>query len=372
MGESTWLNLLERVRRDIPTLLGDFMEELADLDGYSGGPVPRDDLERTALQAFDLFLERLSADDGEAAASDFPGSLGRRRARQGIRIDQFTEGVRINFRLLWRALHRAAEPDLVGELVSNGERVLNVVERYATEVQAAFIDETQIMAQFHRTARERALARLFAGGSDEADVRGAAEVLGLERDETYELITAKTAEVPEAVRAPLSEQGALTYEDGDLLHLFRRRRGVADWPLASRGLAGVHIARVAGLGTLARAASLARDVLRVAEPGRTVTLRDGFAPLMRERVREAVEGFEHELLGDWRRATSDERQRFSETLHVFMRSGSVQETADRLFLHRNTVFKRLRAFEALTGLDVTRPRDAAIALLLLPTDPAVL
>jgi DNA-binding PucR family transcriptional regulator len=52
-----------------------------------------------------------------------------------------------------------------------------------------------------------------------------------------------------------------------------------------------------------------------------------------------------------------------------MRTGSIKEVGDALFLHRNTVFKRLRSFHELTGLDVTVPRDAVIAMVLISNEP---
>lgn len=369
MSESSWLRLLDRVRADMPALLSDFLDELQPLQGYADGAVPQDDIERTALQAFGLFLERLADPTGSAWSSEVPEALGRRRARQGIRIDHFTEGVRINFRLLWRALHRAAQPDLVAELMENGERVLNVVERYATEVQAAYLDETQIMAQLHRTARERALAKLFSGNATAEELKAAAADLSLAETGVFELVAVDRAEPPVAVRAAQAAGEGLAYEDDELVYLFRLRRGVVDWPLARLEAPGAYLAHVPGVAALAPAARLARRMRRLGEKARLRTLREAFAGLVHYEIREHVAGFEEELVGGWYRASPGERARYIETLEAFMRSGSIKEAGDELFLHRNTVFKRLRAFHELTGLDVAVPRDAVIALVLIITAP---
>lgn len=146
MQHDSWSELLDRVRDDLPTLIADFLRELHLLEGYADGEVPDEDLERTAGHVFTFFLDQLASRENSPVSSEFPQSLGQRRARQGIRIDHFLEGVRINFRMLWRGLNRAAQPDLIDELVAHGERVLNVVESYATDVQRAFLDETQAMA----------------------------------------------------------------------------------------------------------------------------------------------------------------------------------------------------------------------------------
>lgn len=368
MNESPWQELLERVRAHVPELLHDFLAELESHEGYSDGPVPREDLERTALQAFDLFLNRLASREGEEVSAEFPEALGRRRARQGVRIDQFTEAVRINFRLLWRALDRAAQTDLVDELVANGERVLNVVERYATEVQHAFLDETQRMEQFQRTARERALARLFSGHAEAEELARIAELLGLRPNDTFEMFAVDSSSIAEQRHSGVSRFGALIYEDGELAYLFRSRRGPVDWPVSAPELDGVYISRISGIERLVSAAALAKRLSTVRSHSGSFTLKDGFQHLAGDIVLDRIAGFEHELVGDFANVTPEERSRFAQTIRAFMRSGSIQTTADELYLHRNTVFKRMRAFHELTGLDLSVPRDAAIAILVLHSE----
>ncbi|GAA2177642.1 helix-turn-helix domain-containing protein [Leucobacter tardus] len=371
MADAAWQQLLERVRADIPDLLQEFLRELGDHEGYTEGDVPQEDLERTALQAFDLFLDRL-ANQGEAEVwPDFPRALGRRRARQGLRIDQFTEAVRINFRLIWRALDRAAHPDLVDELVANGERVLTVVERYATEVQRSFLDETQLMAQFHRSARERALSRLFSGHADADELGSIAELLGIRRHEVYEMFALESAGLTEQDRKRMADSAAYSYEDGELTFLFRPRRGIADWTVSHPDADGAYLSRIDGIGKLAHAAVVARRLAEVRTRPGPFTLKDGFHRLIATGARDGLAGFEHELIGPFAEVPAEEQNRFAVTVHAFMRSGSIQQAADVLFVHRNTVFKRMRAFAAVTGLDVRIPRDAAIAFLLLPEPTGV-
>jgi hypothetical protein len=65
-------------------------------------------------------------------------------------------------------------------------------------------------------------------------------------------------------------------------------------------------------------------------------------------------------------ARSQERERLLETVQAYVEgSGSVTSTARALFRHRNTVLNHLRRFEELTGLDLSRPRDAATTMLAL-------
>ncbi len=368
MNDPLWHELLERVRQDTPQLLNDFIAELTQHEGYNHGRVPVSDLTGTAEQVFDLFLRRLSTAEHTADESSLPDALGRRRARQGLRVDQFTEAVRINFRVLWRALHRAAQPDLTGVLMDYGERVLDVVERYATEVQQSFLNETGEMARSRRTARERALTKLFSGHADDDDISAIANVLGMRGDGEFELIALPTDVVTDDLEESFPALEAHSYEDEQMTYLFRHRRKLITLVDELPELAGGYISKIDGLGQVSRAAALAKHLGEL-HPGRSaVTLKEGFAAIVRTAVETRISGFEHELLGDFATSVGEglngRLKRLAATIAAYLENGSVQEAADSLYVHRNTVFKRLQSFHDITGLDVTIPRDAAIALIL--------
>jgi DNA-binding PucR family transcriptional regulator len=65
-------------------------------------------------------------------------------------------------------------------------------------------------------------------------------------------------------------------------------------------------------------------------------------------------------------AREPERARLLETVQAHLDGdGSPTTTARTLYRHRNTVLNHLRRFEELTGLDLSRPADAATAVLAL-------
>lgn len=50
---------------------------------------------------------------------------------------------------------------------------------------------------------------------------------------------------------------------------------------------------------------------------------------------------------------------------AYLHTGSLLGTAATIYCHRNTVLNRLHRIEELTGLDITKPADAALAMVAL-------
>ena len=48
-----------------------------------------------------------------------------------------------------------------------------------------------------------------------------------------------------------------------------------------------------------------------------------------------------------------------EAVQTYLSTGSIAESAARLYCHRNTLMNRLRRFTELTGIDPTVPAQAA-------------
>ena len=66
-----------------------------------------------------------------------------------------------------------------------------------------------------------------------------------------------------------------------------------------------------------------------------------------------------------REATERENERLLETMVAYLHTGSLLGTAATIYCHRNTVLNRLHRIEELTGLDITKPADAALAMVAL-------
>jgi DNA-binding PucR family transcriptional regulator len=139
--------------------------------------------------------------------------------------------------------------------------------------------------------------------------------------------------------------------------------------LPGRWLRDVHcgLAPVAGsLAAVPRAARIATALAEVAggEHGPR-RLTDAWPALVAARLAELGEALAADVLTGVDRAGRHERDRLLETVSVYLRRGSVGRAAAELFCHRNTVLNRIRRFAHLTGCDVTRPEQAALAMVAL-------
>lgn len=247
-------------------------------------------------------------------------------------------------------------------LITNGERVLDVVERYATEVQRSFADELESIKRQHENTQDRMLRRLFSGHLTEDELDEIASVLSLRESAQYELIAVPEQQVRGRVATQLRHPRIYTYADHKTTYAFRARRDGSRWPDELPELAGGYIATVSGLHSLYSAASFAQRLSTLATGTRLVTIRDGLLDLASEDLADQIRLFHHDLVGDFFELSPQEQSRLFETLKIFMGNGSMQKSADLLFVHRNTVFKRFKRFEEITGLDVTIPRDASVAM----------
>ncbi|WP_197494157.1 PucR family transcriptional regulator, partial [Rhodococcus sp. EPR-134] len=92
-----------------------------------------------------------------------------------------------------------------------------------------------------------------------------------------------------------------------------------------------------------------------------VDLKDAWPQLAKRKLSEIGCDLQQFVLVPIRSCKESERDRLIETMMVYLRTGSLIETAAALYCHRNTILNRLKRIEELTGLDMTKPLDAALA-----------
>ena len=366
-GPLSWPRTLEFLAGDRDQLVTDFLQRLQAMGRYDDGVIPADDLRQTAQDTFDLLARRIAGLPLPEHLRDLPNRLGVRRARQGVAREDLLEAVRLDFRVLWAGLLRAGGDDAAPVLVLHVEEVLEAVEQYISDVQAAFLEERALLERDSRAAAAQAFARLLSAGEHAPEVAAeVAPVLGLPEHGGFEVAFVALGPVRarrEGTRE-LSRTGCLTWEFDDGVALVRVP-GRVQWPALSPDTAGAVVTGTRGLAEVPAAIESARVVARYARPGEGLVHReDVWTGLARDQVGAVLPGFGREATERLEALEPDARARLLETLAHYTATGSVKDTAASLYCHRNTVVNRLQTFREVTGLDLTVPVQAALALVL--------
>ena len=366
--ECSWWNItLADLRGDMDALVDDFEVRLRAMgSGYED--VSSADIRATARETLTLLITELSEEPLPDELQDLPHRLGVRRARQGVDRDRLLEAVRLDYRVLWAGLTRVVSPEDTALLVAHAEVVLSVVEDYIGEVQVAFLNELETLALDTRAAETRAIAKLLAAEQPEEVAAEVALELGLPLDAEYEVVLVPSASATEAHRliADLQHTRARfllwDFDDG-VLFVRPRPEALGKHPLASTR--GVVVDEIAGLGGVAEAARLAHRLAPYAPAGRLSDEHELWPPVAAATLSSVLPGLSLAALSGLDSVSPGDRSRIIETFLAYCETGSVKQTAETGFVHRNTVVNRLRTFHDLTGMDPTVPRDAARALIAL-------
>ncbi|MFE1100567.1 helix-turn-helix domain-containing protein [Nocardiopsis alba] len=366
-GPRSWPGMLELLARDRDGLVEDFLERLRAMGRYDDGVIPADDLRQTAVDTFDLLTHRIAGLPVPERLRDLSTRLGVRRARQGVAREDLLEAVRLDFRVLWAGLVRAGGADSAPTLVLHVEEVLETVEQYISDVQAAFLEERASLEHDSRAAATRAFARLLSAGERAPQVAvEVAPVLGLPLDGVFEVSFVRLP--PERVHRTdaldLSRNGCLAWEFDDgvalVLEPGRVRR-----PVLPADTTGATITGTRGLAEVPAAVEATRIMARYARRNEgMVRQEDVWTALARDQVGALLPGFGREPVERMAALEPDARARLLETLAHYTATGSVKAAAASLYCHRNTVVNRLQTFREVTGLDLTVPSQAARALVL--------
>ncbi|MBO1902768.1 helix-turn-helix domain-containing protein [Leucobacter weissii] len=305
---------------------------------------------------------------GSAESGDLPAAreLGRRRARQGVPLEVLLEAIRLNSRVLWGRLIALAAQEQAAELVSYVEDVLVLVERYALEVQHSYLREEARLRKDFRLVSERQLSRLFTGDgelhSDEIAAR-----LGVDPAARLEVVIARgTAAAAMLTRldASLSSGAAFGSEIGGTNYAFRPHSPSEDpWTRNFADLECVVLDDLPGLKHLPSTITRIVDLFdRGSLPeGRCLRFQDIWPTIAAHALHGIMPGAHRRALAAILRIPEPQRSVLLSTVRLYLRSGSIRDTASAMFCHRNTVVNRLGSFKKTTGLDLGIPADAALA-----------
>ncbi|HEX2175817.1 MAG TPA: helix-turn-helix domain-containing protein [Nocardioidaceae bacterium] len=375
-GGGRWAELIRLLHADADTLVGEFLHHVRQIGPYAAEVVPPTRVEADAVASFDYLLRRIGGLPVSDRVQRAGPEIGRDRARRGVPLEDLATAVRLDFRVLWNALRDRAGPDDVGLLVARVEDVWAVVEDYTSTIQVAYLEEAARMAREQRRERSTLVAHLLASIHPEpADVHRVALALGVE--ETAPMLVAAA---PAPDRPALRGCAELLAASGRAVHVQEEREHsllLTRW-LGSQDPDGMEPGAVmaalgqsvrCGVGPVARgvaqlpASAHLATAIADALPANRVgphTLRQAWLWLAGARLGSAAAELAAPIRAGLASARSGEQDRLLETVLAYTACGSVQQAADRLYCHRNTVVNRLRRFAELTGCDVTVPDQAVL------------
>lgn len=373
--DKEWLELVDQLFLHLDEIVADFLHRFAEADYYEPRVVDESDLARTANDVLSMLLYKLGNKPLPAVLTSLAHDFGARRARQGVPEDVLLEAIRLDFRVLWSALQQHAGPDSEGLLVRNVERVLTTVEDYVSEVQQSFLAEHARLTRDSRLLTARHVSRLFSSDITRPEI--VAEIaagLGVSPTARFEIavvVGEGVAELQTQLAKGEVSASWFGYDRGDGFCLFREQGTPTASTTVTEELAdlpGGYVDEVVGLAHVPAAADaaaiFARHASRSAQP-RMIGSDEAWLSVARDLLNAAIPDFGRDVRDALSECTVHEREHLVRAVLAYAETGSIKLTSERLFCHRNTVVNRLSTFRQVTGLDITVPKDAAIALVAL-------
>lgn len=283
---------------------------------------------------------------------------------RGVSVEAIVHAVLLGASVALRLVAENASPEENGAIVFATERMMGVLEHYTVALAPLRLhNRAQVIHDEER--RSRSLAEgLTAGAEITRETSALAAELGFEIvDEYRPLVAAAPGKPPQAqfeLATQLRSGGVLAFSDGV------RALGMAPaWPERDlpdhRGCVSVvgDVTRRSELTAALADLSLLVDLgCRFGHPGRLAV--DEF-PLERLLLRspELAKMIERRVLEPLK-ASPD----LIETVEMMIRNGMKRASAaEALHVHPSTVDYRMRRAQELTGLDLSSPKDLALAVL---------
>ncbi|MDT0116441.1 helix-turn-helix domain-containing protein [Microbacterium sp. PRF11] len=273
----------------------------------------------------------------------------------------------MDFRFLWNVLRQEAREQQLLALSEDVATVWEAVELHTSHIQAAYIDELVAMNRQLEIERASLFRRLLLGETrDTTQLAHLASALNLAVDAPYVVVVA-AAQYSDAfrrwTRAHARNNELLAIDGTQFVLLDTSSPGAPSMEDIATAPAGISPI-LDGLSEVGAGWNTARDLSNAVDsPNKAATLQSHWPTLVRSGLGESWSMMRRSLTSNLDALPPGKRAAILESVRVFMANGSVGETAAALFIHRNTLLKRLQRLQELTGLDVTVPNDAALIAL---------
>ncbi|MFF7756097.1 PucR family transcriptional regulator [Streptomyces sp. NPDC007971] len=338
---------------------------------YRSDAVPREVLYEAALNNVHRLFGRMGR--VPSPADDDARGHGRARAQAGVPLSAVMEGYRVGAWYLWEQLAAAAvDIDLSGRsaLLAASE-VWSAMHTHTQQMADGYREELaeRLVAQEQR--RSALLQALLEGRLTETSLWEAADLLGLPHTGPYAVVVANVPSIGRhalpGIESLLGRAGiASVWRLGHDVEIGiacvsgsgnRFDRLVASLTSTGAGFIGVS-PPYADLRETGSALRLARIALHSAFDGHQVVVfdRDPLAVTAASDP-EVMQRVARTTLAGLDRVSIAERALLLETFGAWLdNGGSAERTAERLYVHANTVRHRLRRLEARTGRSLSDPR----------------
>lgn len=296
---------------------------------------------------------------------------GRRRAQQGVPLESLLYAFRLGGRVIWEGLVREAtrsgDPADMVRLLEEAVVVWEAIDHSSTIVAKAYRDEQAHQQWQSQRRRETVLSTLLQGRPlAPAAVVEASDVLGMRAGSPMVVVISlmvgntggEPATTPELALATAGFTSAWVSQgvrDSGLVALAARTDEGRAYDVLTDLLPGPaavsHV--VDGFEHVAEAHRVASLTLRTLPDGFTGVARatDRLAQSMLASTPDVARVLVRHHLGPLLGLRPAERETFFDTVEAVVGAGGSYSAAAReLFCHRNTVIKRMRRLEELTGL----------------------
>lgn len=368
----SWSDIVQRVREDLPELVDAFLEQFHDSGYYREDSVDDAEVRSTASSILGLFLVQLEYGMDEDSLAAHARQLGTKRAHQGVRLSALVDAIQIDFTVLWDHFRATVTSEQLSLLVEHVADIQRLVSRYTVHIRGAYAAEQARARHDARFAHARHIERLFSAEHLGEQAMGAiSRALGIAEGTAIDLVVFHPSEWAPAqtVLEPLAVRGEIYGHGYHGLYAAFFPASKHAWDFIrdhTDHLGAVTFNQLPNLAAVRAAVRASVTMFDAAEnPGRLIPVEDVAWALAAQQVHPLLPAQLHAAhagVVELRKSAPD----VVETVGAYLKSGSTKDVATLLHCHRNTVVNRLQSFKAQTGLDVTVPSQAALALAALP------
>lgn len=366
-------NAVRRLSERLPELADRLVEEILRGEQQERSAELRGDLWKMCHVGLGHGIEAILNPGGTRTDLRWAEYLGRRRAEQGLPLDQLLRSYRLAGSVFWQGIVEVVSqenPEYVPHLVRHVTNTWQTIDQQSVAAAEAYHrTEYDVLRRGDERVQAVVDALLEGRGADGGMLNTATTVLGLPAHGRYAVVVqgheAGTALPPHGgpsevrgmrfiwrMRADtviaLVSLGSAAIED--LVDVLRSR---------ARSHAGISPV-VEGLADLGRARWLADLALRTCSgPEPELARLDERLPSALVVSQPDLAGYLYQqALGGLTDVEPGYRDILVSTLTAWLDcNGSAGQAARRLYCHRNTVLNRLRRIESLTGRSLASPRD---------------